>query len=100
MVQVIKEGVGAKGAALTTNIALPGRYLVLNPYSERSGVSRKIEESESRTRLKEFLTGLSAEGLGVIVRTAGIDRSLTDLKRDFTALRRGWEGGRAWLQRG
>jgi ribonuclease E len=91
MVQVLKEGVGAKGAALSTNVALPGRYLVLNPNSDRSGVSRKIEESEQRTRLKEFLQGLAAEGLGVIVRTAGIDRTLTDLKRDYTTLRREWK---------
>ncbi|MCH8882829.1 MAG: Rne/Rng family ribonuclease [SAR324 cluster bacterium] len=91
MVQVLKEGMGAKGAALSTNIAIPGRYMVLNPYSDRTGVSRKIDESKDRARFKEFLTGLSASGMGVIIRTAGLDRSLTDLKRDFTDLRREWK---------
>ena len=92
IVQVLKEGVGAKGAAVTTDASLPGRYLVLSPYSDKGGVSRKIENMDQRDRLKAFLSGLSAEGMGVIIRTAGIDRTLTELKKDFTALRREWKG--------
>ncbi len=90
LVQVIKDEVGHKGATLTTNISLPGRFLVFMPDSERGGVSRKIEDEEQRTRLKHLLKGLGSEDASVIIRTAGVDRDLTDLKRDFMNLRRTW----------
>ncbi|MEE8396476.1 MAG: Rne/Rng family ribonuclease [bacterium] len=92
MVQVLKEGVGDKGAALTTFISLPGRYLVLTPNSDRSGVSRKIEDSDKRSPLKDILAGLvGSEKIGVIIRTAGIDRSPADLKKDLANLRKEWK---------
>jgi len=91
MVQVLKEGLREKGAALTTNISLPGRYLVYTPDSDRSGVSRKIENATRRHELKDILTGLvGEEGGGVIIRTAGIDRPAQDLKRDLAALKKEW----------
>lgn len=89
-VQVVKDEIGQKGAALTTNVVLPGRFLVFMPYGEKGGISRKIDDPEQRQRLQDLLDGLVHEEGAVIVRTAGIDRSLTDLKKDFLTLRRKW----------
>ncbi|MBS1254650.1 MAG: Ribonuclease E [Deltaproteobacteria bacterium] len=90
LVQVIKDEIAHKGASLTTNISLAGRFLVFMPDSERGGVSRKIEDEEQRTRLRHLLKGLGGEDASAIIRTVGVDRSLTELKRDFTVLRRTW----------
>jgi len=92
VVQVVKEERDLKGATLTTFLSLPGRYVVLMPGSERGGISRKINDAEQRKRLK-LLTGefeLPA-GVGVIIRTAGLDRSQTDLSRDLTLQLKLWE---------
>ncbi len=90
LVQVIKDEIAHKGATLTTNISLAGRFIVYMPDSERGGVSRKIEDEEQRTRLRHLLKGLGSEDASAIIRTVGVDRSLTELKRDFTNLRRTW----------
>ena len=93
MVQVLKEGLKNKGSALTTFVSLPGRYMVCSPKSERSGVSRKIEDMETRRRLKDILEALQAgEDMGMIIRTAGIDKPIAELKRDLDALRKMWRG--------
>lgn len=93
MVQVLKEGLKNKGSAMTTFVSLAGRLMVISPNSERAGVSRKIEDPESRQRLKDMLEALQAgENLGVIIRTAGINQPLTELKRDLDALRKTWRG--------
>ncbi|MCZ6629195.1 MAG: Rne/Rng family ribonuclease [SAR324 cluster bacterium] len=91
MVQVLKEGIREKGAALTTTVSLPGRYLVLTTNSERSGVSRKIEDADKRVELKNLLAGLKSDKQGAIIRTAGIDRSPTELKRDLANLQKEWK---------
>ena len=90
LVQVIKDEIAHKGATLTTNISLAGRFIVYMPDSDRGGVSRKIEDEEQRTRLRHLLKGLGSEDASAIIRTVGVDRSLTELKRDFTNLRRTW----------
>lgn len=91
LVQVIKEGIGTKGPTLSTYISIPGRYLVLMPGLQRVGVSRKIEDDEARRRLRRAMRELDPpEGLGFIVRTAGIDRSKRDLQRDLDYLVRLW----------
>lgn len=91
-VQVTKDGVGKKGPALTTQISLPGRYLVLMPFLPKHGVSRKIEDDEERARLKELLISLAPpEDLGFIVRTAGRERRKSDLQGDLKYLLRLWE---------
>ena len=93
MVQVLKEGMGTKGAAMTTFISLAGRFLVISPHSDRSGVSRKIEDRETRQRLKETMEALAGnDDLGLILRTAGIDRPVGDLKKDLEGLRKQWKG--------
>jgi len=92
LVQVIKEGIGTKGPTLSTYVSIPGRYLVLMPGLQRMGVSRKIEDEETRRRLRQILRQLEPpEGLGFIVRTAGIDRSAQDLVRDMNYLLRLWK---------
>jgi ribonuclease E len=92
LVQVAKEERGNKGAALTTYLSLAGRYCVLMPNTARGGgVSRKITSISDRRRLKEILEDLEIpEGMGVIVRTAGAERSKAEIKRDYEYLIRLW----------
>ncbi len=92
LVQVIKGGIGSKGPTLSTYISIPGRYLVLMPGLQRVGVSRKIADEDARKRLKRILRDLSPpEGLGFIIRTAGVDQSQADLQRDLNYLLRLWK---------
>ncbi|MGQ9575512.1 MAG: Rne/Rng family ribonuclease [Thermoguttaceae bacterium] len=92
IVQVIKEGIGSKGPTLSTYISIPGRYLVLMPALGRVGVSRKIEDEQTRRRLREIMAELSPpKGLGFIVRTAGADRTKKELSRDLAYLLRLWK---------
>jgi ribonuclease E len=92
LVQVSKEERGTKGAALTTYLSLAGRYCVLMPNTARGGgVSRKITSITDRRRLKDVLEELDIpEGMGVIVRTAGAERSKAEIKRDYEYLLRLW----------
>jgi ribonuclease E len=92
LVQVAKEERGNKGAALTTYLSLAGRYCVLMPNTARGGgVSRKITNMSDRRRLKDILEELDIpEGMGVIVRTAGAERSKAEIKRDYEYLLRLW----------
>ncbi|HTV88322.1 MAG TPA: Rne/Rng family ribonuclease [Stellaceae bacterium] len=92
LVQVAKEERGNKGAALTTYLSLAGRYCVLMPNTNRGGgVSRKITSIADRRRLKDILEDLEIpEGMGVIVRTAGGERSKAEIKRDYEYLLRLW----------
>jgi ribonuclease E len=93
LVQVVKEERGNKGAALTTYLSLAGRYSVLMPNTPRGGgISRKITNSTDRKRLKELATALEVpDGMGVILRTAGANRTQPEIKRDFEYLLRVWE---------
>ena len=92
LVQVEKEETGKKGASLTTYISLPGRYLVLMPGSNGGGISRKIEEEKERRKIKEIIQQLEVpEGMAVIVRTAGLGKSKTELLKDLHYLLRLWE---------
>ncbi len=92
LVQVIKEGIGTKGPTLSTYISIPGRYLVLMPALGRVGVSRKIEDDDTRRRLRDIMLELSPpKGLGFIVRTAGADRTKKELSRDLAYLLRLWK---------
>lgn len=92
IVQVIKEGVGTKGPTLSTYVSLPGRFLVMMPGMDQLGVSRKIEDEETRRKVRGILNQLSLpKGFGFIVRTAGIDRNRKDLQRDLNYLCRLWD---------
>ncbi|MGF7160433.1 ribonuclease E [Rhodoligotrophos appendicifer] len=93
LVQVVKEERGNKGAALTTYLSLAGRYCVLMPNTGRGGgISRKITDAGDRRRLKEVAREMEVpEGMGVIVRTAGANRTKVEIKRDYDYLLRQWE---------
>ncbi len=93
LVQVVKEERGNKGAALTTFLSLAGRYCVLMPNTARGGgISRKIVSAADRRRLKSIAQELDPpEGMGVIVRTAGMERSRAEIKRDYDFLLRSWD---------
>ena len=92
VIQVTKGPIGTKGPRTTTNLALPGRYLVLMPYSEQCGISRKIEDPKERVRLKEMLQELTIpEGMGVIVRTAGEGKKTRYFVRDLHIMLKKWE---------
>ncbi len=93
LVQVLKEERGNKGAALTTYLSLAGRYCVLMPNTARGGgISRKINNGADRKKLKTIVSKLDvADGMGLIVRTAGAQRTLTEIRRDFQYLSRLWE---------
>ena len=90
LVQVTKDPVGHKGARLTSQISLPGRYLVYVPNGSMHGISRKLPDTE-RSRLKAILKSVLPEHAGVIVRTAAEGASEEQLTRDVTRLQRQWE---------
>jgi ribonuclease E len=93
LVQVVKEERGNKGAALTTYLSLAGRYCVLMPNSSHGGgISRKINSSADRKRLKSIISELALpKSMSCIVRTAGLQRTKTEIKRDFDYLARLWD---------
>jgi ribonuclease E len=93
LVQVVKEERGNKGAALTTYLSLAGRYCVLMPNSSHGGgISRKISSASDRKRLKGIISELELpKSMGCIVRTAGLQRTKTEIKRDFDYLARLWD---------
>ena len=92
MVQVGREEKSAKGALLTMNISLPGRHMVLLPHQETAGISRKIEDEDQRMRLKDIIKQIGAPAdMGIIVRTAGMDRTKAELSRDLNYLLRLWK---------
>ena len=91
IVQVTKGPIGTKGPRVTTNLVLPGRFLVLLPNSDQSGISRKIESVEERKRLKKILRELHIpDGMGVIMRTAGEGQQLRYFVRDLAFLVEEW----------
>ena len=92
IVQVVKDAVGNKGAALTSHVSLAGRYIVLMPLDDSRGVSRRIGDEGRRKKIKEIAKGLKIpEEFGFIVRTAGTNRTKTDLNRDAAHLVRTWK---------
>ncbi len=91
LVQVVKEPTGKKGAFLSSYLSLPGRIFVYTIGRGQKGVSRKIEDEKERARLKEILETLKPEdGIGLIIRTAGVGKSKTDLLKDYKYLQRLW----------
>jgi len=92
IVQVTKGPIGTKGPRVTTNLALPGRYLVLLPNSDQSGISRKIDNHEERQRLKKILRELNIpESMGVIIRTVGEEQQKRYFVRDLALLIDEWK---------
>lgn len=91
IVQVMKEPTGHKGPRVTTNISLPGRFLVLMPGSRGVSVSRKIETQQERSRLKSICSMVKANGIGVIVRTEAAGQTDSDIIEDFEVLLERWQ---------
>lgn len=92
VIQVTKGPIGTKGPRTTTNLSIPGRYLILTPYSDGCGISRKIEDVHERKRLKQLINELTIpEGMGVIVRTAGEGKKSRYFVRDLHLLLKKWE---------
>src|SRR6187401_72676 len=91
IVQVTKGPIGTKGPRVTTNLSFAGRYLVFMPYSERSGISRKIEDPKERDRLRKILRELDIpDGIGVIIRTVGEGQRARYFVRDLSVLVEQW----------
>src|SRR5437868_12286803 len=91
IVQVTKGPIGTKGPRVTTNLSFAGRYLVLMPFSDRSGISRKIEDPKERNRLRKILRELEIpEGIGVIIRTVGEGQRARYFVRDLRFLLDQW----------
>ena len=99
LVQVTKDPVGQKGARLTSQISLPGRYLVYVPDGSVTGISRKLPDTE-RTRLKRILRNIVPEGAGVIVRTAAEGATEEQLQKDVARLQAQWENIQSKVQGG
>ncbi len=92
LVQVVRDGVGKKGSLLTTNLSIAGRCLVLMPFDDVRGVSRKLDDEDTRSSIRDRLRQLDLpEGAGVIVRTNAVDQPKTVLNRDLNALLRLWK---------
>jgi len=92
LVQVVKESRDAKGPSLTNAVTIPGRFLVLMVSSDSSGISRKIEDEAERKKMKQIMSDLGVPAsMGVIIRTAGLGRTKTELQRDIQALLKIWE---------
>ena len=91
LVQVVKGPIGTKGPRVTTNLSIPGRYLVLLPYSDHIGLSSKIDNAQERQRLKKILSELDVpDGMGLICRTVGEGRKSVFFKRDLDMLLDYW----------
>ncbi|MEO6875264.1 MAG: ribonuclease E/G, partial [Opitutaceae bacterium] len=92
VIQVTKGPIGTKGPRTTTNLSIPGRYLILTPFSDGCGISRKIEDMQERKRLKTLINELTIpEGMGVIVRTAGEGKKSRYFVRDLHILLKTWQ---------
>ena len=91
LVQVVKDAMGEKGARLTNQISLPGRYLVLVPNSDVQGISRRLPDDD-RQRLRDIIRDAKPDGYGVIVRTAAAAASKNEIRTDIERLTRTWEG--------
>lgn len=90
LVQAVKEPVGTKGARVTTNITLPGKYVVLMPTVDYIGISRKIKNEDERKRLKNLVNGIRPNNMGVIIRTAAEGEGVKELATDMGYLVRLW----------
>ena len=91
MCQAVKEPFGQKGARLTTDVTIPGYFLVLLPLSTFVGVSRKIEDGKRRDYLEQFVSSICPEGMGFIIRTAANKASDEDLTSEMETLKERWE---------
>ncbi len=92
LVQVIKEGLGSKGPTVTAYLSVPGRYIVMMPWMDELGVSKKVEDQRQRAEMRDMLRDLKPpEGFGFILRTEAAGKSIEELRRDLNYLQRVWQ---------
>ncbi|SDK87110.1 ribonuclease G [Salinimicrobium catena] len=92
LVQVVKEPISTKGPRISSELSLPGRYIVLVPFSNRISVSQKIESKEEKDRLKRLVKSIKPKGFGIIVRTVAEGRKVAELDNDLQNLMNRWTG--------
>jgi len=97
LVQVVKEPISTKGPRLSCELSLPGRYLVLVPFSDTVNVSKKIRSNEERKRLLRLINSIKPANFGVIIRTVAEGQSVTELDKDLRSLLANWEEGMSKL---
>lgn len=90
LIQIVKDAIGTKGPRATTHLTLPGRYVVLMPTVDYIGISRRIETSEERERLKQLAEKVRPQGMGMIIRTVAAGKSEEDLQKDIAYLHNLW----------
>lgn len=100
LVQILKEPISTKGPRLSCEITIPGRYLVLTPFSDIVAVSKKISNSEERKRLQTLVESIRPKNFGVIVRTAAEGKKVADLHEELILMLQKWESIYAQLQKG
>ncbi len=91
LVQVVKEPISTKGPRLTSEVGIPGRTMVLTPFNDFVGVSKKIADAEERKRLKRLISSIKPEGFGVIVRTNAANKGVAELHKELEKLLQRWE---------
>lgn len=91
VVQIQKEPISTKGPRISTEISIPGRYIVLVPFSERVSVSQRIRQSKEKDRLKKIIQGIKPKNFGVIIRTNAKDKKVSELEADLKDLLEKWE---------
>lgn len=91
VVQVTKEPISSKGPKITTEITIPGRYLVLVPFSDKVSISQKIEDKEERKRLTRLIESIKPKNFGVIIRTVALDKKVAQLNEDLSDLFEKWQ---------
>ncbi len=100
LVQIAKEPISTKGPRLTSDLSLPGRYMVLIPFQDKVSVSQKIKSSAEKVRLKQLIYGLKPHNFGVIVRTSAQGRNKEELQHEMNTLVKRWEDAMTKLQKG
>ena len=100
LVQIAKEPISTKGPRLTSEISLPGRFMVLIPFQDKVSVSAKIKSSEEKVRLRQIITGIRPSNFGVIIRTSAQGAAAEDLEQEMTTLTRRWEEAMQKLMKG
>jgi len=91
LVQVVKEPISSKGPRLTSELSVPGRTMVLTPFNDFIGISKRIEDQNERKRLRRALSSIKPEGFGLIVRTNGVGKGVAELHSELTSLVEKWD---------
>lgn len=100
LVQIAKEPISTKGPRLTSDISIPGRFMVLIPFQNKVSISQKIRSSSEKVRLRQILQSIKPQNYGIIVRTSAEGKQVEELQAELTYLIRRWESAMSQLQKG